>query len=55
MGIIVRAIATAFAALFTWITKEVPWAAIVGSIATVLGLIHTITEILKNLHDLGII
>jgi|GEM_PF-5996528 hypothetical protein len=55
MGIIVRAIATAFAAWLTWITKEIPWAAIGGSIMTVISLIYTITEICKNLQELGII
>ncbi|MFM6401175.1 MAG: hypothetical protein ACKPH7_02685 [Planktothrix sp.] len=55
MGIIVRAIATVIAAWFTWVIHEVPWASIGGFIMTAIGLILTLTEIAKNLKELGII
>ncbi len=45
MGIVIRIIATAVTAWFTWIIKEVPWVNIWAFIGSVSGLILTLLQI----------
>ena len=52
MGLLIRLAFTGISGLVTFITKEVPWLAIVGALATLTGLILTILQIIVIIRSM---